>query len=201
MFSLPNIHPKNKSFEQTLRDATEELQLPKKSANMLFRTYYTNQLDLVQIADRKAHFMIVLNVFLVSLVITRKHKGILSSTQYLLWPNLVLIASSLGSVILAIIVTRPVLPKRPEPGDTRPVNWFFFGSYCHRPLQEFHVNIHRLMQDEDALLKAMMRDLHLMGKSLAKKYRLLTRCYQFFYYGLLLTVLSYLIAFGWHYWM
>ncbi len=167
---------------------------------MLFRTYYSNHLELSRIADRKAHFMIGLNVFLVSLVITRKHMGILSGAHYLLWPNLILVVSSLSSVVLAIIATRPVLPKRPKAGDTRPINWFFFGSYCYRPLQEFHENIQLLMQDDDALFDALIKDLHLMGKSLAKKYRLLTRCYEFFYYGLLLTVLSYLAAFGWHYW-
>ncbi|MEO6760562.1 MAG: Pycsar system effector family protein [Saprospiraceae bacterium] len=188
-----------KSFKRTLQAINEELHPQKRGSGMLFRTYYTNHLDLSRIADRKAHFMIGMNVFLVSLVITRKHMGVLSHSHYLLWPNLILLASSLGSIVLAIVATRPVIPKRPRTGDTGPVNWFFFGSYCHRPLQEFHDNIQQLMMDDDAMLSAMTRDLHLMGNSLAKKYRLLTRCYQFFYYGLFLAVVAYLVAFGWHY--
>ncbi len=191
--------PDAKSFQRTLRTITDELQAPAKSAGMLFYTYYSNHLDYSRIADRKAHFMIALNVFLLSLVITRKHLGFLSLSHYLLWPNMTLVVTSLGSVVLAIIVTRPVVPRRPAPGDTRPVNWFFFGSFCHRPLQEYHQNIRQLMQDEAALYRAMSRDLYFMGLSLAKKYRRLTRCYQFFYYGLLVTALGYVAAFGWHF--
>jgi len=198
MFSLSSTKPAPKSFQSTLNAFAEELQTPRNGSGMLFRTYYTNHLDLSRIADRKAHFMIGLNVFLVSLVITRKHMGILSHSHYLLWPNLLLVASSLGSIVMAIISTRPVLPKRPKAGDTRPINLFFFGSYC--PLQEFHDGIQQLMMDDDALYHALISDLHMMGKSLAKKYKRLTLCYQFFYYGLLLTVISYLAAFGWHYW-
>ncbi len=164
---------------------------------MLFRTYYGNHLDISRIADRKAHFMIALNVFIISLVVTL---GALSNSHYLLWPNLILIVSGLSSVVLAIIATRPVMPKPPRPGDTRPTNWFFFGSYCYRPMEEFHAGIRALMQDEEALYQAMSRDLYMMGNSLAKKYRLLTRCYEFFYYGLLLTAISYAVAFGCHFW-
>ncbi len=200
MIPLSKPGPNSKSFQRTLQAITEELEIPKRGSSILFYTLYTNHLGYSHIADRKAHFMIGLNVFLVSLVVTRKHMGFLSHSHYLLWPNLMLVATGLGSVVLAVIATRPVVPKRPAPGDTRPVNWFFFGSFCHRPLTEYHENMQLLMMDEVALYKAMSRDLHLMGNSLAKKYHRLTRCYQFFYYGFLLTVAAYLATFGWHFW-
>ncbi len=197
-FFTPDLN--NSAFQQSLQACTDELQVPKRGASTLFRTCYVNQLELSSIADRKAHFMIALNVFLISLVVLNKSVGLMSPAEYLLWPNLVLVASSMVAIVLAIIATRPALPRRPVPGDNRPVNWFFFGSFCHRPLEEYHQNIRQLMLDEKSLYNAMSRDLHLMGKSLAKKYRLLTRCYQFFYYGLLLTVAGYSAAFAWHFW-
>ena len=180
MFSLSSPKPISKSFKDTLQAVAEELNAERKGGGILFRTYYNNHLDLSRIADRKAHFMIGINVFLVSLVVTRKHMGVLSKAHYLLWPNFVLVGCCLTSIVIAVLATRPVVPKRPPAGDTRPVNWFFFGSFCHRPLEEFHENLQRLMADEDALYKAMTRDLYYMGNSLAKKYHLLTRCYQFF---------------------
>jgi len=67
MIPLFTPGPDAKSFQRTLRNITDELQAPTKSAGMLFYTYYMNHLDFSRIADRKAHFMIALNVFIVAL--------------------------------------------------------------------------------------------------------------------------------------
>jgi hypothetical protein len=44
------------------------------------------------------------------------------------------------------------------------------------------------------LRSAILGDLHGLGVSLARKYRLLSWCYQVFYIGLPVVVLSYLVA-------
>lgn len=170
-----------------------------RGAGTMFRTVYTNHLDLSRLADRKAHFMIVLNMIVMSVVITRKHHGLLANSHKLLVPNLVLVAVCLTTIILASLATRPSVGKRTPAGAPKEqVNWFFYGDYNGHTFDIFHKNLLRLATNQTALYEAMTRDLHLMGCSLARKYRLLSFCYQWFYYGLLATVVTYAGALIWH---
>lgn len=166
-----------------------------------FRTTYYTHLDLSRMADRKAHLMIGLNTFALSLVITKKHFGALAHYHYLLLPNLLLVAVCLTTIVLAIRITRPGMP--PRQAVLKPeaeVNWVFFGEFCRYPLEVYHRNIWQLMNNEPALYAALSTDLHHLGRVLARKYRLLSRCYRFFFFGLLGVTAAYVAAAGWHFW-
>ena len=166
-----------------------------RGAGTMFRTVYTNHLDLSRLADHKAHFMIVLNMIVLSVVITRKHYGLLAHSHKLLIPNLILVAVCLTTIILASLATRPGVSKpTPAGAPHEQVNWFFYGDYSSHSFEIFHENLLRLANDRTALYEAMTRDLHLMGRALARKYHLLSFCYQWFYYGLLTTIAAYALT-------
>ena len=169
---------------------------PSRSSSTMFFTNYASNLSLSQMADNKAHLLIGLNLFLLSFVIAKNHASVLSTLDVFLIPNLLLIASCLVSIVLALLVARPILPAKNKPGE--PVNWFFFGSFRFYSVEEFHHAIFELQHDKHALYEAMSRDLYWMGLSLARKYRLLTNAYRVFLYCQLSTAVAYFICFAWH---
>ena len=122
--------------------------------------------------------------------------GVLAKLDIYLIPNLLLTVSCVVSIVLALLVARPILPAKNKPGE--PVNWFFFGSFRYYSVEEFHHAIFALQHDKHALYEAMSRDLYWMGQSLARKYRLLTNAYKVFLYCQLTTAIAYFICFAWH---
>lgn len=169
---------------------------PSRSSSTMFATNYATNLGLSQMADHKAHLLIGLNLFLLSFVIAKKHmEGLVVLDIYLI-PNLLLIISCIVTIVLALLVARPVLSAKNKPGE--PVNWFFFGSFRHYSVEEFHYAVFDLQHDKQALYEAMSRDLYWMGKSLARKYRLLTTAYKVFLYCQMTTAISYFICFAWN---
>ena len=55
--------------------------------------------------------------------------------------------------------------------------------------------IDQIMDDKDYVYEALTRDLHSLGIVLARKYNLLRLTYTVFVVGLLLSVISFLLAF------
>jgi hypothetical protein len=167
-----------------------------RSAWTMYYVNYATNLSLSKMADHKAHILIGLNLFLLSLFITKKHMGVLSKMHHYMIPNLFLAASCVVCIVLALMVARPVLPAKNK--DNEPVNWFFFGSFKFYSAEEFHHAIFSLQRDQHAVHEAMSRDLYWMGLSLARKYRLLSIAYRVFIYCQLTTATVYFIFFAWH---
>ncbi len=166
-----------------------------KGASTLFRVMYTTHLNFSRMADHKAHLMIGINVFMLSLVIAKKKMGILAYRPELMIPNMLLVATCLSCVVLALLAVRPrVGAWRRKSVPDEQINPMFFGSYSHLSADDFHSTMMNIMKNPKELRSVMLRDLHGLGNSLARKYRLLSRCYQVFYIGLPMVVLSYLIA-------
>lgn len=186
---------KKKKKSGAKKDATTSR--PTAKAGTYFRTTYFTHLDLSRMADHKAHLMIGLNTFALSLLVTKKHMGILANHHRLLVPNLILAAVCLTTIVMAIRITRPGMPpKNRAPKPENEANWVFFGDFTRYPLDVFHENIWKLMADEPRLYDALSSDLHHLGGVLARKYRQLKICYQFFFYGLLAVIVAYTVAFA-----
>ena len=168
--------------------------LPKGSGTY-FRVTYETHINLSKQADHKAHLMLGLNTFVLSLVVARHHKGVLMQVDMFFYPNLLLVAFSLAVVVLAVLASRPMLPRRPE---KQTPNWLFFGSFAAFPYRNFEENLSRLMHDEGALQEALTQDIMLLGKALARKYRYLALCYLVFGFGVLTVTLMYLLAWAVH---
>lgn len=169
-----------------------------KGSSTLFRVMYDSHLNFSRMADHKAHLMIGINVFVLSLVIAKKKMGMLAYRHELLIPNILLVATSLACVVLALLAVRPRVGmwRKNKPVEDEQINPMFFGSYSHLSPDDFHGTMMNIMQKPKEIRAVMVRDLHGLGNSLARKYRLLSWCYQVFYIGLPAVVLSYLVAEG-----
>lgn len=189
----PTLQDYHRQVEAIVQYTREDEQV-KGAGGLLFRVAYNTHLNLSDMADRKAHLMIVVNIFLLTFLLTKRNPGVLLSNQSLLIPNALLAAMSLTTIVLAIMVARPRLPARVPDRPPDAVNWLFFGSFCHYSLDTFHKNIWLLIHDDRKLYAAMTRDFYWMGLALSRKFRLLRMCYDIFFYGLLVIAAAYVVA-------
>ena len=62
-------------------------------------------------------------------------------------------------------------------------------------LKDYEWGVEEMIKDEDFLYSSMTRDIYWLGKVLAKKYRYLSICYGVFMYGLIITVVLFLVSY------
>jgi hypothetical protein len=200
MSSEIKVLPSGWNQEQFVKSITDLKVMDQKSrgGDTMFRIVYSNHLTLSRMADHKAHFMMGVNTFLLSFVVTKKKMGVLTHQAGMLVPEIMLVVMCIICIILATLVTKPSLPpkRKTKLAEIDKVNWLFFGDYAQYSLEEFNRGLNWLISHPNALNEAMTKDLYWLGVSLARKYRYLSLCYSVFYIGLLVLSAIFL-AFAW----
>jgi predicted metal-dependent HD superfamily phosphohydrolase len=175
----------------------------KRGVETMFRATYSQHIQLSGMADQKANMMISLNAVLLSVIIT--YLGAKTSTlgpaftrnPVLAVPMGLLVATSLGSVVTAILSAQPDvttfkwLQRSPQIATNRRVNLLFFGNFTKLRLDDFQSGMNELMRNKDLLYTNMVTDIYYLGEVLARKYRLLRISYTIFMVGLILTALAF----------
>lgn len=172
---------------------------PERSIQTLFRITLRNHIKLSDIADTKANILLSVNAIIISLAIANLIPKLeAASNKHLLIPSLVLILFSVASIILSIMSTRPNVTSGEftrEQVKNRQVNLLFFGNYHKMPFDQFKWAMNELIKDKDYVYEMLMLDLHLLGKVLHHKYRLLRLTYTVFMVGIILSVIAFILAF------
>ena len=75
------------------------------------------------------------------------------------------------------------------------VNILFFGNFHKMPYDQYQWAINEIINDKEYIYEALTKDLYLLGIVLNKKYMLLRKTYTIFMTGIIVSVVSYIIAF------
>lgn len=162
----------------------------------MFRIMSSNHNDLSGMADSKANIMISVNSIIISILVSVL-LGRLSYYTNLIIPTIMLIASSLGAIIFAILATRPkISPGKFTKEDVRDkkINLLFFGSFYNMKLEEYGWAMNEMMNDRTYLYDSMVKDIYYLGIVLARKYRYLRISYNIFMFGLIVSMVAFAIA-------
>lgn len=195
------LQKESKKLKQEEKEQRETLAQPKRGIETMFRNTYRTHLNLSAIADNKANMMISLNAIIMSVIITYlSTKTSITGAEFaqhrsLLVPVGLLLLTTLGSVIFAIISAQPEVTSfnfNKKKINSRKVNLLFFGNFTNIPLEDFQNGMHEIMRDKQSLYTNMITDIYYLGEVLRRKYRILHISYSIFMVGLILTV----IAFG-----
>jgi predicted metal-dependent HD superfamily phosphohydrolase len=163
----------------------------------MYRNTYRTHISLSSIADNKANIMLSINAIIISILISnlvpqfKKHPN-------LIWPTFILLGVCLSALVFAILSTRPKITKgmvTREDIEQKKSNLLFFGNYYNMELKDFQFGMMEMLHDNDFLYSSMTRDLYYLGKVLAAKYRYLNICYGIFMFGLIVSVISFGIAY------
>jgi hypothetical protein len=172
---------------------------PERGIDTLFRVTLGNHTRLSGIADSKANILLSVNAIIISIALSTIIPKLDSpKNAHLVVPTFIMLMSSVITIIFAILSTRPkVTSGFFTRGDVeaRKVNLMFFGNFYKMPLEDYDWAMNEMMKDRDYLYSTMIKDLYYLGLVLQRKYNLLRIAYNFFMFGLIITVISFVIAF------
>nr|WP_315223204.1 Pycsar system effector family protein [uncultured Flavobacterium sp.] len=177
----------------------DKAEKPDRGIDTLFRVTLGNHTRLSGIADSKANILLSVNAIIISIALSTIIPKLDSpKNAHLVIPTFIMLISSVTTIIFAILSTRPKVTSgiftRKDVEDKK-VNLMFFGNFYKMPLQEYDWAMNEMMKDRDYLYSTMIKDLYYLGLVLQRKYNLLRIAYNLFMVGLIVTVISFVIAF------
>lgn len=169
---------------------------PDRGIETMFRITSGNNQKLSDMADNKAHIMISVNSIILSAIITLLLRK-LSTDSHLLIPTYIILSTSLLTIIFSIIATRPRLPRgtfTPADIQNKKVNLLFFGNFYKMSFDDYEKGMLQMMEDREYLYGNLIKDIYGQGIVLGRKYRLLRISYNVFMFGLIISVIAFIIA-------
>ncbi len=169
---------------------------PSKGIETMFRITSSNNQKLSSMADNKAHILISVNSIILSAIISLLLRK-LTDYEYLSIPTYIILTVSVVSMIFSLIATRPNLPSgqfSKEDVDNKKVNLLFFGNFYKMSLEDYTKGMEAVMEDYDYLYQSLIKDVYSQGVVLSHKYKLLRISYTVFMFGMILSVISFIIA-------
>lgn len=169
---------------------------PERGIETMFRISSNNHQRLSDMADNKAHIMITTTSIIISVllsVLLRK----LEDNEYLIIPTTLLLAVCVITLVFCILATRPALPSgsfTKKDIENKSVNLLFFGNFYKMSFDDYSYGMKEMMNDREFLYGSLTRDLYSQGMVLGHKYRLLRKGYNIFMFGIVASVLAFIIA-------
>ncbi len=167
-----------------------------KGVETMFRITASNQQKLSYMADSKAHIMISVNSIIISLLLSLLLRKIDEHPHQVI-PAIVLLTVNLVTIVFAILATRPNVAQgtfTQEDMDHKSVNLLFFGNYFKMTLDKYNQGMVNMMNDSDFLYASLIRDIYAQGVVLGRKYHLLRMSYNVFMYGLIISVIAFVLS-------
>ncbi|HEX5551716.1 MAG TPA: Pycsar system effector family protein [Chitinophagaceae bacterium] len=169
---------------------------PDRGIETMFRLTSANNQRLSDMADNKAHILITVNAIILSAIISLLLRK-LDSNPSLIIPTYLILTVSLLTIIFSILATRPSISKgvfTDQDIKEKKVNLLFFGNFYRMSLEAYTNGMLQVMEDRDFLYGSLIKDVYGQGVAVGRKYRLLRISYSIFMYGLIISVIAFIIA-------
>ncbi|MBP1165825.1 MAG: Pycsar system effector family protein [Chryseobacterium culicis] len=180
-------------------EGKKEKEKSDRSVDTLFRVTLNNHTRLSDIADSKANILLSVNAIIISVCLSvLVPKLDAPKNSHLILPSFILLLSSVFTIIFAILSTKPNVTKTtftPQDIANRKVNLLFFGNFQQMLFDDYNNAMKDLIKDRDYIYDSMVKDLYYLGKVLDRKYKLLSITYKIFMAGIIISVLSFGMAF------
>jgi len=100
-------------------------------------------------------------------------------------------------MLLAILSTIPKIPAgyfTDAEVENKSVNLLFFGNFYKMPLRKYNESMIKVMEDREFLYGMLTKDVYSQGVVLGRKYKLLRYAYGVFMFGLIISVLAFVVS-------
>jgi hypothetical protein len=177
--------------------------LSNKETEDLFKLAFRNYNHLISVADSKASLLIRVNSLLISVMIAFV-LGKIEKEYFILWPTVVLITVCLATILLAILASKPRRNSLMEDRKLKTYQRFFFGSFDmidptlpYVQWDEYFQGMSELFcQSRDSVYMEIYKESFNVRQVLFKKFNYLSWAYWVFIFGLLISVISFVLAIG-----
>jgi hypothetical protein len=189
-------------IENTQPKKSKDKKTAKGGRQTLFRVTYRTQINLIRIADSKANMILGINTTIMAVLV-----GIISSKVIftgqdaivnfeLVIPVISMVLTALVSAIYAIRSAKPRLIRPEHYDDPRLVgkkSFLFFENIHIMHLDEYIDTMENLIKSSKDVYENMIIDIYNQSKVLHMKYRLLRASYIILTYGLIFSILLFLV--------
>ena len=162
----------------------------------MFSITSANNHRLSDMADNKAHIMITTTSIIISVLFSVLLPK-LEDNSNLIIPTIQLLAVCVITMVFSILATRPTLPKgtfTQQEIINKTVNLLFFGNFYRMNYEDYHAGMQAVMTDRESLYGSLTKDVYSQGVVLGRKYRLLRIAYDVFMFGIVVSVISFVIS-------
>lgn len=164
----------------------------------LIKTTLRNQIDLVSITDQKANMLLSINAIILSIVLTLSSARLLidisekiSSTPITI-PIIGLLLTCLFSGILCIYAAKP--PRNSNKNKAGDIGILMLTVKDKLKNENaFLEEMENILSSNDLIYRNMILDIHKLGLLLTRKYKLLRFAYYFFFIGITVSVLAFIV--------
>lgn len=167
-----------------------------KGIQTMLRLTSENHMRLSEMADSKANILISVNAIIISLILSILIRK-LEVDPHLTIPTYLFLATSVATIVLAILATRPKVTSgafSKEDVIQGRTNLLFFGNFFKTSLDEYKWAMSMMMRDPNYLYGGLVEDIYYLGVVLGRKYKLLSLAYYIFMVGILASVVAFVIA-------
>jgi hypothetical protein len=178
------------------KDKRRENSLVTRGIQTMLRLTSENHVELSNMADGKASILISVNAIIISVILSVLIRRVEVET-HLTIPTFLFLASSLTTIIIAILATRPKVSQGSFSREdilNKNTNLLFFGNFYKSKVTEYKWAMNTMMRDPDYLYSTLIMDIHQLGVVLARKYRLIRLAYTVFMIGLFVSVIAFITA-------
>ncbi len=170
-----------------------------KGIQTMLRLTSENHMELSALADGKANILISVNAIIISIILSVLLRR-LEVDPHLTIPTLIFLASSLTTIIVAILSTRPKMSTGniiKEDVLGKKTNLLFFGNFYRSSHEDYKWAMSVMMKDPNYLYGSVVDDIYYLGVILGRKYRLIRLAYNVFMIGIVVSVIAFIIAIMW----
>jgi len=195
---VSNLEGQIEAIEKSIKNKKGEMNSPKRTIETMFRITSANSQRLSNQADTKAHILISVNAIIISVLLTVIVRKMNEYSGFTI-PVIILLLVNLATIIFSILATKPGIPKGTfTDADLKQnkVNLLFFGNFFKMNFDDYCKSMLQVMGDKQFLYLNLLRNLHEHAVVLGRKYRMLKIAYNVFMYGLVLSVIAFIIATG-----
>ncbi len=176
-----------------------------RTAEMLFKTAMRNNIKLTQIADNKAHIMLTICSLILTFAIPSLANKNIFKMYYFIIPAVWLGLTCVVAIVYATLSTQPgkmVGKFKLDDIAAGKGSLFFFGNFYNNTLKEYTEGMKIMLSNINHLDDSAILDMYFTGKSLGRKFNLLSKCYSTFLLGIvsapILTAILYLSSLSNH---
>jgi predicted metal-dependent HD superfamily phosphohydrolase len=185
--------------KEEVKEKKKKSDRPDKGIETMFRITSGNNQRLSDMADNKAHIMISTNSIILSVILSILLRKLEDNPHFII-PTLILLIICVVTMVFSILATRPSVPEgtfTEEDIRQKKVNLLFFGNFYRMDLAHYVAGMEKIMEDREFLYGTLIKDVYSQGVVLGRKYRLLRIAYNVFMFGIIGSVLAFVIAAAW----
>ncbi len=200
-YKKKNMKKLKKKIEKTIEEVEEKSIITEKEGTTkgmqtMLRLTSSNHIQLSEMADSKANILISVNAIIISVILSVLLRK-LQTDAYLTYPTIIFLASSVATIVIAILATRPKLNTgtfREEDITNKKTNLLFFGNFHKMTWVNYEKAMRTMMKDADYLYTSIIQDIYHLGVVLGKKYKLIRLAYNVFMFGIIISVIAFALA-------